>query len=179
MLEEVVLVNEKDEALGTMEKMAAHEQALLHRAFSVFVFNTNGDLLMQQRAFSKYHSGGLWTNTCCSHPRPGEQVADAAIRRLQEEMGFKTNLTKAFDFTYKAAFDNGLTEHEFDHVFTGIYEGPIHFNPNEVAAYAFMTEIELEEQIKKTPERFTAWFHIAYPTLKAWMADPQNKIHAA
>ena len=178
MLEEVVLVNEKDEALGTMEKMAAHEQALLHRAFSVFVFNTNGDLLMQQRAFSKYHSGGLWTNTCCSHPRPGEQVADAAIRRLQEEMGFKTNLTKAFDFTYKAAFDNGLTEHEFDHVFTGIYEGPIHFNPNEVAAYAFMTEIELEEQIKKTPERFTAWFHIAYPTLKAWMADPQNKIHA-
>ncbi len=179
MLEEVVLVNEKDEALGTMEKMAAHEQALLHRAFSVFVFNTNGDLLMQQRAFSKYHSGGLWTNTCCSHPRPGEQVADAAIRRLQEEMGFKTNLTKAFDFTYKAAFDNGLTEHEFDHVFTGIYEGPIHFNPNEVAAYAFMTEKELEEQIKKTPERFTAWFHIAYPALKAWMADPQNKIHAA
>lgn len=179
MLEEVVLVNEKDEALGTMEKMAAHEQALLHRAFSVFVFNTSGDLLMQQRAFSKYHSGGLWTNTCCSHPRPNEDVADAAIRRLQEEMGFKTNLTKAFDFTYKAAFDNGLTEHEFDHVFTGIYEGPIHFNPNEVAAYAFMTEIELEEQIKETPERFTAWFHIAYPTLKAWMADPQNKIHAA
>lgn len=179
MLEEVVLVNEKDEALGTMEKMAAHEKALLHRAFSVFVFNANGDLLMQQRAFSKYHSGGLWTNTCCSHPRPGEQVADAAIRRLQEEMGFKTNLTKAFDFMYKAAFDNGLTEHEFDHVFTGIYEGPIHFNPNEVAAYAFMTEIELEEQIKKTPERFTAWFHIAYPTLKAWIADPQNKIHAA
>jgi len=179
MLEEVVLVNEKDEALGTMEKMAAHEQALLHRAFSVFVFNTSGDLLMQQRAHSKYHSGGLWTNTCCSHPRPNEDVADAAYRRLQEEMGFTTSLTKAFDFTYKAAFDNGLTEHEFDHVFTGIYEGPIHFNPNEVAAYAFMTEKELEEQIKGTPERFTAWFHIAYPKLKAWMADPQNKIHAA
>ena len=178
MLEEVVLVNEKDEALGTMEKMEAHEQALLHRAFSVFVFNTNGDLLMQQRAFSKYHSGGLWTNTCCSHPRPNEDVADAAKRRLQEEMGFITSLTKAFDFTYKAAFDNGLTEHEFDHVYTGVYEGPVHFNPNEVAAYAFMTEIELEEQIKETPERFTAWFHIAYPTLKAWMADPQNKIHA-
>jgi len=178
MLEEVVLVNEKDEALGTMEKMAAHEQAVLHRAFSVFVFNTNGDLLMQQRAFSKYHSGGLWTNTCCSHPRPNEDVADAAKRRLQEEMGFITSLTKAFDFTYKAAFDNGLTEHEFDHVFTGVYEGPVHFNPNEVAAYAFMTEIELEEQIKETPERFTAWFHIAYPSLKAWMADPQNKIHA-
>ena len=179
MLEEVVLVNEKDEAVGTMEKMAAHEQAALHRAFSVFVFNKKGDLLMQQRALSKYHSGGLWTNTCCSHPRPGEHVADAANRRLQEEMGFTTSLTKAFDFTYKAAFDNGLTEHEFDHVFTGIYEGPIHFNPNEVASYAFMTEKELEEQIQETPARFTAWFHIAYPKLKAWMADPQNKIHAA
>ena len=179
MLEEVVLVNEKDEAVGTMEKMAAHEQAVLHRAFSVFVFNKNGDLLMQQRAFSKYHSGGLWTNTCCSHPRPGEHVADAANRRLQEEMGFTTSLTKAFYFTYKAAFDNGLTEHEFDHVFTGIYEGPIHFNPNEVASYAFMTEKELEEQIQEMPARFTAWFHIAYPKLKAWMADSQNKIHAA
>lgn len=179
MLEEVVLVNEKDEVMGTMEKMAAHKQALLHRAFSVFVFNTHGDLLMQQRAFSKYHSGGLWTNTCCSHPRPGEQVADAANRRLIEEMGFTTSLTKAFDFTYKAAFDNGLTEHEFDHVFTGVYEGPVQFNPNEVAAYSFMTEKELEEQIQETPARFTAWFHIAYPALKAWMADPQNKIHAA
>jgi isopentenyl-diphosphate delta-isomerase len=178
MLEEVVLVNEKDEPMGTMEKMAAHEQALLHRAFSVFVFNKNGDLLMQQRAFSKYHSGGLWTNTCCSHPRPGEEVADAATRRLQEEMGFTTSLAKAFDFTYKAAFDNGLTEHEFDHVFTGMYEGPIHFNPNEVAAYAFIPVGELEAQIQETPERFTAWFHIAYPTLKAWMADSQNRIHA-
>jgi len=179
MLEEVVLVNEKDEAVGTMEKMAAHEQAALHRAFSVFVFNKKGDLLMQQRALSKYHSGGLWTNTCCSHPRPGEKVSDAAHRRLHEEMGFTTSLAKAFDFTYKAVFDNGLTEHEFDHVFTGIYDGPVYFNPNEVAAYTFMTENELEEQIQKTPERFTAWFHIAYPALKAWMVDPQNKIHAA
>ena len=179
MLEEVVLVNEKDEPVGTMEKMAAHEQAVLHRAFSVFVFNKNGDLLMQQRAFSKYHSGGLWTNTCCSHPRQGEHVADAANRRLQEEMGFTTSLTKAFDFTYKAAFDNGLTEHEFDHVIIGQYDGVVNFNPNEVASYAFMTEKELEEQIQETPARFTAWFHIAYPKLKAWMADPQNKIHAA
>jgi isopentenyl-diphosphate delta-isomerase len=179
MLEEVVLVNEKDEAIGTMEKMAAHEKALLHRAFSVFVFNKNGDLLMQQRAHSKYPSGGLWTNTCCSHPRPGEHVADAANRRLQEEMGFITNLTKAFDFTYKAAFDNGLTEHEFDHVIIGQYDGVVNFNPNEVAAYSFMKVKELEEQIQETPERFTAWFHIAYPKLKAWMADSQNKIHAA
>lgn len=179
MIEEVVLVNEEDEALGTMEKLAAHQQAVLHRAFSVFVFNLNGDLLMQQRAFSKYHSGGLWANTCCSHPRPGEHVADAAHRRLQEEMGFTTSLSKAFDFTYKATFDNGLTEHEFDHVFIGIYEGPVHFNPIEVAAYAFMSESELRAQIQETPNRFTAWFHIAYPALKVWMADPQNKIHAA
>ena len=178
MLEEVVLVNEKDEAIGTMEKMAAHEKALLHRAFSVFVFNKNGDLLMQQRAHSKYHSGGLWTNTCCSHPRPGEEVVAAATRRLQEEMGFTTNLTKAFDFTYKADFENGLTEHEFDHVFIGQYDGVVNFNPNEVAAFAFMPVHELEQQILETPERFTAWFHIAYPKLKAWMADPQNKKHA-
>ena len=178
MIEEVVLVNEKDEAVGTMEKMAAHEQAILHRAFSVFIFNKNGDVLMQQRAHSKYHSGGLWTNTCCSHPRPGEEVVAAATRRLQEEMGFTTNLTKAFDFTYKAAFDNGLTEHEFDHVFIGQYDGVVNFNPNEVAAFAFMPVHELEQQILETPERFTAWFHIAYPKLKAWMADPQNKKHA-
>jgi len=179
MIEEVVLVNEKDEAVGTMEKMAAHEQAILHRAFSVFVFNKAGDVLMHQRAQGKYHSGGLWTNTCCSHPRPGEEVVAAATRRLQEEMGFTTNLTKAFDFTYKAAFENGLTEHEFDHVIIGQYDGVVNYNPNEVAAYAFMPVHELEHQIQETPERFTAWFHIAYPKLKAWMAHPQNKIHAA
>jgi len=178
MLEQVVLVNEKDEPVGAMEKMEAHKQALLHRAFSVFVFNKNGDVLMQQRAFSKYHSGGLWTNTCCSHPRPGEHVADAASRRLQEEMGFTTSLTKVFDFTYKANFDNGLTEYEFDHVFTGQYDGLVDFNTEEVAAYAFMPAQELEQQIQETPERFTAWFHIAYPALKAWMAEPQNQIHA-
>jgi isopentenyl-diphosphate delta-isomerase len=178
MLEEVVLVNERDEPVGTMEKMEAHRQAILHRAFSVFVFNKNGDVLMQQRAFSKYHSGGLWTNTCCSHPRPGEPVLDAAHRRLQEEMGFNTALTKAFDFIYKADFENGLTEHEFDHVFTGIYDGPIDFNTDEVAAYAFIPAQDLEQQIQKTPERFTAWFHIAYPKLKTWMVTTQNTFHA-
>ena len=132
---------------------------------------------MQQRAHSKYHSGGLWTNTCCSHPRPGEEVVAAATRRLQEEMGFTTSLTKVFDFTYKAVFENGLTEHEFDHVITGQYDGLVDFNPNEVAAYAFMSVQELEQQIQESPERFTAWFHIAYPKLKAWLADPLNKVH--
>lgn len=178
MLEQVVLVNEKDEPVGAMEKMEAHKQALLHRALSVFVFNKNGDVLMQQRAFSKYHSGGLWTNTCCSHPRPGEEILEAATRRLQEEMGFTTTLIKAFDFTYKADFENGLTEHEFDHVFTGQYDGLVNFNTEEVAAYAFMPAHALEQQIQETPERFTAWFHIAYLALKAWMAEPQNQIHA-
>lgn len=114
-MEKVILVNEQDEVLGVMEKMEAHEKALLHRAFSVFIFNDKHELLLQQRAFSKYHSGGLWTNTCCSHPRPGESTEAAAIRRLKEEMGFTANLEKAFSFTYKAHFENGLTEHEFDH----------------------------------------------------------------
>jgi isopentenyl-diphosphate delta-isomerase len=179
MLEEVVLVNERDEVLGAIEKMAAHEQALLHRAFSVFIFNRTGEILMQQRAHSKYHSGGLWTNTCCSHPRPGEPIVDAATRRLEEEMGFSTNLTKAFDFTYKASFSNGLTEYEFDHVFIGHYEGPIHFNLAEVADYKYMTATELEIQMQKDPSLFTVWFHIAYTKLKAWMANAQNTIHAA
>ena len=174
MLEQVVLVNQRDEVVGTMEKMAAHKEAVLHRAFSVFVYNSDGDILMQQRAFSKYHSGGLWTNTCCSHPRPDEDLATAAVRRLQEEMGFTTNLIKAFDFTYKAAFENGLHEHEFDHVFTGYYDGPVHFNKEEVAAYAFMPVQILEDQIQETPEKFTAWFHIAYPKLKAWIASDKK-----
>src|SRR4249919_2599143 len=114
--QEVILVNEQNEAIGTMEKMEAHRKALLHRAFSVFIFNSKGEMLLQQRALNKYHSGGLWTNACCSHPRPGELIEDAATRRLKEELGFETPLKKIFQFTYQASFDNGLTEHEFDHV---------------------------------------------------------------
>src|SRR4051812_36262993 len=110
-MEEVILVNDKDEQVGTMEKMAAHRKALLHRAFSVFVFNSKGEMLLQQRSGEKYHSAGLWTNACCSHPRPGEEVLPAATRRLNEEMGFTTPLEKAFHFTYKASFENGLSEH--------------------------------------------------------------------
>jgi len=138
-MEQVVLVNELDHEIGLMEKMEAHEKALLHRAFSVFVFNAKGELLLQQRAFEKYHSGGLWTNTCCSHPRPNETVLDAANRRLMEEMGFQTPLQKVFDFIYQAAFSNGLTEHEFDHVFIGHYEGEILPDPQEVHAYEYRT----------------------------------------
>ena len=130
---DIILVNEEDVQVGTMEKMEVHERGLLHRAFSVFIFNKAGEMLLQQRALSKYHSGGLWTNACCSHPRPGEKTEDAAARRLFEELGFGTELRFAFSFTYKAAFDNGLTEHEFDHVFVGHFDGPLRPDPKEVA----------------------------------------------
>ena len=119
--EEVILVNEADEQIGVMEKMEAHEKGLLHRAFSVFIFNDKGEMLLQQRALNKYHSGGLWTNACCSHPRPGEDTLQAAKRRLMEEMGIETSLTLKNSFTYKTAFENGLTEHEFDHIFIGTF----------------------------------------------------------
>ena len=130
---QVILVNEQDAPIGVMEKMEAHKTGTLHRAFSIFIFNSQGEMLLQQRAKGKYHSGGLWTNACCSHPQPGEQVEKAAERRLMEELGFSTSLEKVFDFLYKAGLDNGLTEHEFDHVFVGEYNGAINFNTEEVA----------------------------------------------
>jgi isopentenyl-diphosphate delta-isomerase len=166
---EVILVNELDEPVGTMEKMEAHEKAVLHRAFSVFIFNSKGEMLLQQRALKKYHSGGLWTNTCCSHPLPGEETIAAAKRRLNEELGFTTDLKKAFHFTYKAPFDNGLTEYEYDHVFTGKYEGAIHPDKEEVSDYCFKTLDEIEQTLQSHPQKYTAWFHIAFPQLKQWM----------
>lgn len=167
-MEQVVLVNERDEELGLMEKMEAHEKALLHRAFSVFVFNRQGELLLQQRALDKYHSGGLWTNTCCSHPRSNESVANAASRRLQEEMGFETPLEKVFDFIYQAKFDNGLTEHEFDHVFVGYYDGDIQVNPAEVNNYTFRSMESIQESLNKHDGLFTAWFEIIFPRVMDW-----------
>lgn len=172
-MEQVVLVNEQDKELGFMEKMEAHEKALLHRAFSVFIFNKKGEMLLQQRALSKYHSGGLWTNSCCSHPRPGELVGDAAVRRLKEEMGFETSLNKVFDFVYKAPFLNGLTEHEFDHVFVGQYEGPVTPDHTEVENYAYQSMERISELLQEDPDSFTAWFQIAFPKVKAWWQ--QNK----
>lgn len=174
MLEQVILVNEADEELGFMEKMEAHEKAILHRAFSVFVFNESGEMLLQQRASTKYHSGNLWTNTCCSHPRPSETTQAAANRRLQEEMGFETPLEKAFDFIYKAPFDNGLTEYEFDHVYVGHYQGNIQPNPLEVKDYAFRTFEDIEALIIKEPTMFTSWFLIAFPKVKAWWTTETN-----
>jgi isopentenyl-diphosphate delta-isomerase len=170
-MEQVILVNEMDVELGLMEKMEAHTKALLHRAFSVFVFNSIGEMLLQQRAITKYHSGGLWTNTCCSHPRPGETVLQAANRRLKEEMGFETNLIKVLDFVYKAPFSNGLTEHEFDHVLVGYYDGIINPNQEEVEKYSFNSFSDIEISINESPEIYTEWFKIAFPLIKNWWQE--------
>ena len=171
MSEEVILVNEKDEVIGHMEKMAAHRHDILHRAFSVFIFNTKREMLLQKRAFGKYHSGGLWTNACCSHPRPGEQTSDAALRRLKEEMGFQVPLKKVFDFIYKAEFDNGLHEFEFDHVFTGNYDGIINPDSEEVEDFCFKEINEISKSLLSHPQKYTAWFHIAFPKMQQWLAE--------
>ncbi len=161
MQEEVILVNEADKQIGVMEKQEAHEKGLLHRAFSVFIFNDKGEMLLQQRAMDKYHSGGLWTNACCSHPRPGEGTLRAAQRRLKEEMGIETELTFKSSFTYKTAFDNGLTEHEFDHIFTGIYNDVPKINPNEVHSFCWKSVESTKNSVKTMPGIYTSWFKIA------------------
>ncbi|OIO27728.1 isopentenyl-diphosphate delta-isomerase [Candidatus Micrarchaeota archaeon CG_4_10_14_0_2_um_filter_60_11] len=165
MAEFVVLVDASGKPTGLEEKMAAHEKGLLHAAFSVFVFNKKGELLLQQRASGKYHSGGLWTNTCCSHPRDKENVADAAHRRLREEMGFDCPLREEYAFTYEAKLDHGLTEHEFDHVFFGDYDGEIKPNPEEVGGYRWIGLGALEKEVAAHPEKFTAWFKVTLPEM--------------
>lgn len=174
-MEQVILVNPQDEPIGVMEKMEAHQKGLLHRAFSVFVFNKKGEMLLQQRANQKYHSGGLWTNTCCSHPAPGESTDAAAIRRLQEEMGFQTPLKESFSFMYKTTFDNGLTEHEIDHVFIGEYEDAIEPNTAEVECYEYRTMDSIRDAIQHTPHLFTSWFIIAFPFLETYLETRTNK----
>jgi isopentenyl-diphosphate Delta-isomerase len=171
MAEEIILVDENDEQVGTMEKMEAHQKALLHRAFSVFIFNSKNEMLLQQRAIKKYHSGGLWTNACCSHPKPGESTKNGAVRRLSEELGFTAALKKVFHFTYKHSFDNGLTEFEFDHVFTGRYDGEILPDKEEVNDYCFMSLDDIESSLISHPQKFTPWFHIALPLVKNWIPD--------
>jgi isopentenyl-diphosphate delta-isomerase len=168
-LQQVILVNSTDEEIGVMEKMEAHQKGLLHRAFSVFIFNSKGEMLLQQRAINKYHSGGLWTNACCSHPQPGEDTQTAAVRRLEEEMGFETGIEKIFDFVYKTEFDNGLTEHEFDHVFAGHYEGPVVFNKEEVKDVCYKNLEDIRHSLETHPQKYTAWFHLAFPTIEAWL----------
>jgi isopentenyl-diphosphate delta-isomerase len=160
--EMVILVNENDEQIGLMLKMEAHKKAVLHRAFSVFIFNDKYELMLQQRALEKYHSPGLWTNTCCSHQRDGESSIEAGKRRLLEEMGFSTELKQTTSFIYKAPFDNGLTEHEFDHILVGTYnEEPI-LNQQEVADWKWMPLEDVKTAIKENPADYTAWFKIIF-----------------
>ena len=162
MEENVILVDVLDNQLGLMPKMQAHEKAVLHRAFSVFIFNDKGELMLQQRAAHKYHSPLLWTNTCCSHQRDGESNIEAGKRRLIEEMGFKTKLKEIFSFVYKAQFDNGLTEHELDHVMIGNFNGVPKINPDEVASYKWMTLEAVKKDIELQPNIYTAWFKIIF-----------------
>lgn len=159
-MEEVVLVDASDRQVGTMEKLEAHRRGLLHRAISVFVFNPNGQLLLQKRASSKYHGGGLWTNTCCSHPRVGENPVDAAKRRLKEEMGIEANPVFSHTFLYKAEVGHGLTEHELDHVFIATHDGPPKPDFHEAEDWRYIDEMSLKNEIKADPGKFSAWIKI-------------------
>jgi isopentenyl-diphosphate delta-isomerase len=160
--EQVILVDKNDQKIGLMPKMEAHQKAVLHRAFSVFVMNDKGQLMLQQRAASKYHSPLLWANTCCSHQRDGESNLEAGKRRLQEEMGFVTELKEVFSFIYKAQFDNGLTEHELDHVMVGKYNHSPKINKDEVEDFKWMTPKEVKQDMTENPEIYTAWFKIIF-----------------
>ncbi len=165
MEEYVILVDDKDRKIGLMPKMLAHEKALLHRAFSVFIFNSDNQLMLQQRALNKYHSPGLWTNTCCSHQRDGESNIEAGKRRLMEEMGFETDLTETTSFIYKAPFDNGLTEHEFDHVMVGYYDREPNINLDEVADWKWMDLEDVKVDMVLNPMEYTEWFKIIFEKL--------------
>jgi isopentenyl-diphosphate delta-isomerase len=160
--EKVILVDKNDNQVGLMPKLEAHEKGVLHRAFSIFIFNSKYELLLQKRASSKYHSGGLWTNTCCSHPREGEDILDAANRRLDEEMGIKTSLRKVYDFIYKAELDNQLTEHEFDHVFYGVFDNDPILNEDEAEDFKWVDMETLNNDIIKNEDNYTVWFKIAF-----------------
>lgn len=168
-MEQVVLVDEQDREIGAMEKMEAHRVGKLHRAFSVLVFNSKGESLIQQRAASKYHSAGLWTNACCSHPRPGESIQSAARRRLQEEMGIQADPTFAYKFIYRIQLDDQLTEHEFDHVFKATYDGAPVMDPAEVQNWKFVAIDELLKDVARSPQKYTYWFRLIlrreYPEL--------------
>jgi len=185
MSAQVVLVNTRDEPVGVADKLEAHEQGWLHRAFSVFVFDTEGRLLLQQRNVNKYHSGALWSNTCCSHPWPDEQVAAAAQRRLQEEMGFQCALDPAFTFTYRAVLSDTMIEHEYDHVFIGCGTPTVSPNADEVQDWRWVAPNDLIADVAMHPERYTAWFRMAiepvlqhahehYPTIVPKLDDAMH-----
>lgn len=162
MAEDVILVDNNDHMIGTMPKMEAHRLGKLHRAFSVFIFNSSGELLLQQRAFDKYHSGGKWTNTCCSHPRPGEATDSAALRRLQEEMGMIAELQHIFSFKYEADVEGGLIENEYDHVYFGTSDLSPILNPEEVANFKYINMSDLKADILAFPDQYTQWLKICF-----------------
>ena len=160
--EKVILVDENDNKIGLMPKQEAHVKGVLHRAFSVFIFNNKNELMLQQRALHKYHTPGLWANTCCSHQRDGETSVEAGKRRLFEEMGFTVDLKETTSFIYKAPFDNGLTEHELDHILVGSFDGHPDINPDEVASWKWMDLEDVKEDIKSNPDFYTPWFKIIF-----------------
>ena len=166
MIENIIVVDEFDKEIGCIEKMEAHSKGILHRAFSILVFNSNNELLLQKRNIEKYHTPGLWTNTCCSHPRYGEKLQDAIYRRLQEEMGFVCELKEIFSFIYKVELDVNLFEHEYDHVFIGFYDGEILPNNDEVDDYKWATLEDIEKDIKIRPEIYTYWFKFLFEKAK-------------
>jgi isopentenyl-diphosphate delta-isomerase len=165
MKEYLILTDENDHPLGMMEKFAVHKLGLLHRAFSIFIFNSKGEVLLQQRAHDKYHSGGLWSNTCCSHPRYEEKITDAVDRRLWEEMGLQSDTDFAFSFIYKAIFENGLTEHEYDHVFTGISDAIPTPDKTEVSNWKYLSLPALQNDINQYPATYTEWLKICLPRM--------------
>jgi isopentenyl-diphosphate delta-isomerase len=166
MDDQLILVNEQDKEIGYLDKFSVHQKGILHRAFSVFVFNSGNEILLQQRADDKYHSPGLWSNTCCSHPRPGEETISAAKRRLKEEMHIECALELRFNFTYEFEFPNGLKEHEFDHVFFGRSNNLPTPDPAEVKSWKYMNFQDLEVNISQQPQNYTAWLKICLPKVK-------------
>ncbi len=168
-MEQLILVDKNDQIIGYDEKLRVHQQGKLHRAFSIYIFNSKGELLIQKRALNKYHSPGIWANTCCSHPRKGEDLEDATHRRLKEEMGFDTELKEAFSLIYKVDFQNGLTENEFLHVFYGEYNGDIKSNKDEVAEWKWAKPEELLKDFMKNPEIYAFWFKKALPKLLSYI----------
>ena len=172
---DLLLVTEQDEVIGRAEKMQVHHEGVLHRAFSVLIFNDKGEYLLQQRAAEKYHSGGLWSNACCGHPTDPNSTLQQAEQRLDEEMGFRTELSPSFSFIYYATLSNNLTEHEFDHVFTGQYEGPIPFNTDEVAAVRWISREALLSEIANAPDTFTVWFHLLVAQLEQRSSRPEHQ----
>lgn len=161
--DKVIVVNESDEWTGTADKLQAHKEGLLHRAFSVFVLNTNNEMLIQKRADGKYHSAGLWSNACCSHPMPGESTVSAAHRRLQEELGFDCEIEELFTYRYKTDVGNGLIENEYDHIYIGQYDGVPQLNKDEVGDYAYVNLDDLADQLRSDPQIFTTWFRMLLP----------------